>query len=78
MEKGDEIDQFQILETKIESLLKYVSSSQKEKETLVEKIHILEEKIADTGAELQSLRTARDHAKARIIKLLEKIEQVDV
>ena len=78
MEKGDEIDQFQILETKIESLLKYVSSSQKEKETLVEKIHILEEKIANTGAELQKLRTARDNAKARIIKLLEKIEQVDV
>ena len=78
MEKGDEIDQFQILEAKVESLIEYVGSLQKEKETLVEKIHIMEEKVADTGAELQRLRTARDNAKARIVKLLEKIEQLGV
>ena len=78
MGKGDEIDQFQILEAKVESLIKYVSSFQKEKEALVEKTHIMEKKVTDMGTELQRLRTARDHAKTRIITLLEKIEQLGV
>lgn len=78
MEKGEEIDQFGILEKKVESLIEYVSSFQREKETLAEKIHIMEEKVADTGAELQRLRSARDQAKKRIVTLLEKIEQLGV
>ena len=78
MEKGEEIDQFGILEKKVESLIQYVSSFQKEKEALTEKIHIMEEKITDMGAELERLRSARDQAKRRIVTLLEKIELLGV
>jgi chromosome segregation ATPase len=78
MEKGDEIDQFQILETKVESLIKYVGSLKQEKETLVEKVGDLEKRVAGMGAEVKRLHTARDQAKARIVKLLEKIEQLGV
>ena len=76
MEKGDEIDQFQILESKVESLIKYVGSLKQEKEILVGKVHDLEKKVAGMGAELKRLQGARDQAKARIVRLLEKIEQL--
>ncbi len=78
MEKGDEIDQFQILETKVESLIQYVGSLKKEKEILVDKVHSMEKKVTDMGVEIQQLHAARDNAKARIVKLLEKIEQLGV
>ena len=47
MEKGEEIDQFQILEEKVDSLITFVTSLKKEKELLMEKIQIQEGKIAE-------------------------------
>lgn len=78
MEKGDGIDQFQILESKVESLIKYVDSLKKEKEILAEKVLDLEQKVAGMGAEVKRLHSARDQAKERIVKLLQKIEQAGV
>jgi len=78
MGTGEELDQFGVLEKKVEALIQYVGSFQKEKEALTEKIHIMEEKVADMGAELQRLRSARDQAKQRIVTLLEKIELLGV
>jgi len=78
METGEELDQFGVLEKKVEALIQYVGSFQKEKEALTEKIHIMEEKVADMGEEMQRLRSARDQAKQRIVTLLEKIEQLGV
>ena len=78
MEKGEDIDQFQVLETKVESLIQYVGSLKNEKEALVEKVHNMEKKVSDLAAEIRQLHAARDQAKARIRKLLEKIEQLGV
>lgn len=78
MEKGEELDQFHVLEEKLDGLIGYVQSLKKEKDVLAEKVQIQEEKIADLTGEIENLRSARDQAKQKIISLLEKIEQVNV
>ena len=78
MEADEKVDQFQLLEEKIDSLIKMLGSLRKEKESLAEKVHIQNEKIADLNGELESLRAGRDKAKQRLVSLLEKIEQLDI
>jgi uncharacterized coiled-coil DUF342 family protein len=78
MQKSEEMDQFQVLEEKVDFLIKSVSSFKKEKDSLLEKIQIQEERIADLTGELENLRASRDKAKQRIFSLLEKIEQAEL
>jgi uncharacterized coiled-coil DUF342 family protein len=78
MFKTEEMDQFQVLEAKVDSLIKFVSSLKKEKESLLEKLHIQEEKIADLISELETLKGSRDKAKQRVLSLLEKLEQIEI
>ena len=73
MEKGEEIDQFQLLEEKVNSLISLIGSLREEKETLNGKIAVQNEKIAGLSAELEQLKTVRDNAKKRVVSLLEKI-----
>jgi septal ring factor EnvC (AmiA/AmiB activator) len=77
MHTGEEIDQFQMLEEKVDSLIKMVNGMKRDRESLLEKIHIQEEKIADLTGEAEGLRATRDKAKQRILSLLEKLEQID-
>ena len=78
MNSEEVIDQFQLLEDKIDSLIELVTTLRKEKEFFEEKIQIQENKLADLTEKLESLKTARDKAKQRIIFLLEKIEKIDI
>jgi chromosome segregation ATPase len=78
MHKGEEKDQFEALEAKVDSLIRFVGTLKKEKESLLEKLGFQEEKIADLSSELESLRTARDNAKQRVVFLLEKLDQIDI
>ena len=78
MFKTEEMDQFQILEAKVDSLIKFAHSLKKEKESLLEKLHIQEGKIADLISELETLKGSRDKAKQRVLSLLEKLEQIEV
>lgn len=78
MDMGEEIDQFHLLEEKIDSLIKFITSLKIEKESLVEKINIQEEKIADLANELEHLKEIRYKAKQSIVSLIEKIEQLEV
>jgi septal ring factor EnvC (AmiA/AmiB activator) len=78
MFKTEEMDQFQVLEAKVDSLIKFTHSLKKEKESLLEKLHIQEEKIADLTGELEALKSSRDKAKQRVLSLLEKLEQIEV
>lgn len=71
-----EIDQFQILEEKIDKLIEHVSILKKEKESLSEKVQIQDEKLVDLNHELDSLRSSRDMARQKVVSLLEKIEQI--
>jgi len=74
----EEMDQFQILEAKVDSLIKFANSLKKERESLLEKFHIQEGKIADLISELDNLKGSRDKAKQRVLSLLEKLEQIDI
>lgn len=78
MFKTEEMDQFQVLEAKVDSLIKFANSLKKEKESLLEKVHIQEGKIADLISELETLKGSRDKAKQRVLSLLEKLEQIEI
>ena len=78
MLKTEEMDQFQVLEAKVDSLIKFAHSVKKERESLLEKLHIQEGKIADLTSELETLKVSRDKAKQRVLSLLEKLEQIEV
>ena len=78
MFRTEEMDQFQVLEAKVDSLIKFTHSLKKEKESLLEKLHIQEGKIADLISELETLKDSRDKAKQRVLSLLEKLEQIEV
>ena len=78
MEKGEEIDQFKLLEEKFDALINFMANLKKEKEALTEKVQIQDEKIADLNSEVDNLKSARDKARQRIISLLERIEQLGI
>jgi chromosome segregation ATPase len=78
MDRGDEKDHFAILESKVDSLIRFADSLKKERESLLERVQIQEEKIANLNTELESLKAARDKAKQRIVLLLEKLDQIDI
>jgi len=78
MSRFEEMDQFQRLEEKVDSLIKFVDAFKKEKDSLLEKIQIQDERISDLSGELETLKANRDQAKQRILSLLEKIEQLEV
>lgn len=78
MSTGEDIEQFQLLEEKIDNLVTLMTRLKKENESFNEKFRIQEEKLADLTQQLESLRAVRDKAKQRIVSLLEKIEQVTI
>jgi hypothetical protein len=78
MDSGGDIDQFQLLEEKVEHLIELVTVLKREKDSIVEKAEIQEEKMADLTKQNESLRSDRDKAKQRILTLLEKIEQIGI
>ena len=77
MEITEEIDQFRVLEEKVDSLINAVHSISREKESLVEKINLQEEKIASLNSEIEQFKANNDNAKLRIGSLLEKIDQLE-
>ena len=76
-EIGD-VDQFQLLEEKIDSLIVLITDLRKEKELLAEQVQIQEMELADLNGQVGSLNTSRDGVKQRIVSLLEKMNQIDV
>ncbi len=78
MERDGELDQFQLLEARIDSLIRFIEAFKKEKETFIEKIRVQEDKISDLTNEMGLLKEARDKAKQRISSLLDKVEQLDL
>lgn len=71
------VDQFQLLEDKIDNLIEMIKSLKSEKESFAEKFQIQEKKLADLTREMEGLKSGRDKAKQRILSLLEKMEQLD-
>ena len=78
MGTAEDMDQFQLLEEKIDSLIQYIATLKKENESLAEKLHIQEEKLTNLTNELEQLKEARGRVKQRVVTLLERIEQADI
>lgn len=78
MERDGELDQFQLLEARVDSLIRFIEAFKKEKETFIEKIRVQEDKITDLTNEMELLKEARNKAKQRISSLLDKVEQLDL
>ncbi|MGD9034333.1 MAG: cell division protein ZapB [Desulfobacteraceae bacterium] len=78
MGTAEDMDQFQLLEEKVDSLIQYIAALKKENESLAEKLHIQEEKLTDITQEVEQLKEARGKVKQRVVTLLERIEQADI
>jgi FtsZ-binding cell division protein ZapB len=78
MERDEGLDQFQLLEEKVDYLIRFIEAFKKEKETFIEKNRIQEDRIADLMSEMELIKGARDKAKQKISSLLAKIEQLDI
>ncbi|MDY6971605.1 MAG: cell division protein ZapB [Thermodesulfobacteriota bacterium] len=74
----DDIDQFQMLEEKIDNFIELITALKREKESLAEKIQVQERQISDMVEQLEALRSAREMAREKIVSLLEKIEQIEI
>ena len=62
MNMPEEMDQFQVLEEKIDKLIEMVGTLKREKESLAEKAQIQEERLSDLNGQLENLRGAKDQA----------------
>ena len=74
----DELNQFGLLEEKIESLISLVGSLNKEKDNLARNMHGQEKKVGSLTKEIETLEIDRDVIRKRIATLLEKINEVTV
>jgi len=71
----DELEQFGLLEQKIESLISLASSLKEEKINLEKKVQSQEERIDSLTNEIAMLGADRELVRKRIVALLEKIEE---
>jgi hypothetical protein len=78
MERDGELDQFRLLEERVDSLIQIIEASKKEKESSIERIRTQEKKIADLKGDIKRLIEVRDRAKKMISSLLAKIEQLEL
>lgn len=74
----EDVDQFQLLEEKIDNLIELIDRLKRDNESLVEKTQAQEEKLATLSEELARLNTAKLKAKQRITSLLGKIDKIGI
>jgi len=71
----DELNQFGLLEEKIESLISLVSTLNEEKADLEMNIHSQEKKLGSLTNDIETLEVDRDAIRTRIATLLEKMNE---
>lgn len=74
----DELNQFSLLEQRVESIISLASSLKEEKVNLEGKLQSQEEKIDSLIDEIEMLKTDKDLIRKRIVSLLEKIEEYNL
>ncbi|MEE9402151.1 MAG: hypothetical protein V3V47_03025 [Desulfobacteria bacterium] len=74
----DELNQFGLLEQRIESIISLASSLKEGKVNLEGKLQSQEEKIDSLIDEIEMLKTDKDLIRKRIVSLLEKIEEYNL
>jgi len=70
-----EMDQFLMLEEKVDVLIKAINALTQERDSLRQKFQAQQEKMAQTNREMEEIQSAREDAKQRIASLLDKIEK---
>jgi len=73
-----EIEQFKLLEQKVETLISVLGSLNEQKMMLERKTRTQEEVLGTLRSEIDTLRADRDAVQERIANLLEKITQCEV
>jgi uncharacterized coiled-coil DUF342 family protein len=73
-----EIEQFELLEQKVETLISALGSLNEQKMMLERKTRTQEEVLGTLRSEIDTLRADRDAVQERIANLLEKITQCEV
>jgi len=76
LDSEEGVDQFQLLEDKVDNLIGMIKTLKSEKGSFAEKFEIQEEKLGNLTKEVEGLKSGRDKAKQRILSLLEKMEQI--
>jgi len=71
----DELEQFGLLEQKIESLISFANSLKQENINLEKRVQGQGEKIGSLTKQIEMLKADRDLVRKRIATLLEKIEE---
>jgi len=74
----DELNQFGLLEEKIESLISLVGSLNEEKDNFARNMYGQEKKLGSLTKEIETLEIDRDVIRKRIATLLEKINEFTV
>jgi FtsZ-binding cell division protein ZapB len=69
-----ELDQFELLEERVESLISLVSVLRNEKTALEKEVQIRGGTIDSLAQEIETLKAERDIVRERIAALLQKIE----
>jgi len=74
----DELNQFGLLEQKVEFIISLVSSLKEEKVNMEKNLRSQEEKIDSLTREIEVLKADRDLVRKRIATLLERIEEFNL
>ena len=78
MEREGGTDLFELLEKKIDSLIEHIHLLQDERNTLLEKIKVQDERIALLDKESEALKSTRNAVRQRISSLLQKMENLEL
>ena len=71
-----ELDQFDLLEKKVDAIISLVISLKEDKLALERKIKAQDEKMDSIVDDIKNLQTKRDLAQNRLAQLLEKIDKL--
>ena len=78
MATEDQADQFQLLEDRVDALIRLLETLRSEKAALSEQVDSQEKRVSDLSTEVEQLRGASGEARRRIAVLLEKIERLEI
>jgi len=78
MHSEKEINQFEVLEQKILSLIQLAKALKREKEGLSEKFKTQQEDLTNISKELEGLRSERGRSRQRMATIMERIKLVDL
>ena len=76
MHSEKEINQFEVLEQKIQSLIELAKALKREKEGLSEKLKTQQQDLTNISKELEGLKLERGRSRQRMVTIMERIKLV--